>query len=170
MGKGHAITAGPLSAAAFGPYGRLVAAGDDQPPDFTGKDWQCWYPLGELQAAGPPAIGLVRAKPGDMAVLEMERHPHRSEWVFAIDGPVIQSVALSGGENPERPDPQQARAFVIQPGQGVLISAGVWHAAGLAAGRAVLYGFVLSQPSERDLAIEEGMVPFDKGEYLDVAL
>jgi ureidoglycolate lyase len=76
----------------------------------------------------------------------MERHLQREKWVFALDKPLIQSVALSSEEQPQQPDPQSLRAFLLQPGQGVLIEAGVWHTAGLpTVEENILYGFVLGE-------------------------
>jgi ureidoglycolate hydrolase len=121
--------------------------------------------LGELQTNYPQQIGIVLAEPGHKTVSQMEHHRNRAEWVFAIDKPVIQLVSLPGDSLTERPDSQKAQAFLILPGQGVLIYKGIWHAAGIAPGEEhVLYGFVLGKESEAEEGIDKGMLPFfDEG-------
>jgi ureidoglycolate lyase len=142
-------------------YGRVIAPGPDQPPDLTGRGWQCWYPLGELQTDYLQQIGIDRSEPGHRTISLMERHHNREEWVFAIDKPVIQVVSLPGDTTTDRPDPKKTQAFLLLPGQGVLINKGIWHAAGIAPGEdPVLYGFVLGKGSKEDEEIDEGMFPF----------
>jgi ureidoglycolate hydrolase len=121
--------------------------------------------LGDLQTNYPPQIGIVLTEPGHKAVSRMERHHNRAEWVFAIEKPIIQVVSLPGDTATDRPDPQKTQAFLISPGQGVLINPGIWHAAGVAPGdEHVLYGFVLGKEGEDEQGIDKGMLPFlDEG-------
>jgi len=146
------------------PYGKVITPKFDEEPDIRGDNWQCWHPLGELPEGRKLSIGMVLAQPGDKNFSEMEKHPHRSEWVFAIDKPYIQPVALSHPGAIDKPNIETVKAFLIKPGQGVQISEGVWHAPGIAPGATpALYGFVLGEEGAEDVGTELGLVPFDSG-------
>ena len=86
-------------------------------------------------------------KNNNFFVFFMERHLAREEWVFALDSPLVQTVAHSAATDPDRPDPQTLAAFLIRPGQGVIMAPGIWHSVGLPPGRQdICYGFVLAEP------------------------
>ena len=146
MPKDHTIPIQPLDPKAFAPFGRAILRKDGALPDSCGKGWQCWYPLGELQNIPKARIGLVRARVRPLVVTALERHLAREEWVFALDSPLVQTVALSAAADPNRPDPQTAAAFLIRPGQGVIMVPGIWHGVGMSPGPQVItYGFVLAK-------------------------
>ena len=146
MNKEIEVTLEPITPETFAHFGQVIAAWPTQPPDNSGEGWRCWYPVGGLAQDTKPLIGIVESQPRPLQVSQMQRHLQREEWVFALDKPLIQTVALSGEDNPQQPDPHSLRAFLLQPGQGVLIEAGVWHAAGLPAEAEItFYGFVLGE-------------------------
>lgn len=143
-------------------YGRVIGRKPGQQPDSRGKGFQCWYPLGMLPSEKNLQIGLVQADLAEAVIEKMESHPTRQEWVYAIDAPIIQVVALTG-ESGCRADASTARAILLHPGEGILIQAGVWHAPAFAASlEKVYYGFVLAS-ADPDIK-EEGLVPFE-GEF-----
>lgn len=149
------------------PYGKIISPNHNQPPDIEGDNWKCWYPLGELQSDYTQIIGMVNTEPSDKIFQKMEKHPNRSEWVFAIDKPYIQVVALSSSKTGNMPDQETVKAFLVRPGQGILISKDVWHAPGITAyDEPSLYGFVLGKPQKVDEDIELGLVSFEN----DIAL
>ena len=152
MNKEIEVTLEPLTPETFARFGQVIAAWPAQPPDNSGEGWRCWYPIGGLAQNPKPLIGIVESQPRPLQVAEMERHPQREEWVFALDKPLVQAVALSNEEQPQQPDPHSLRAFLLLPSQGVLIEAGVWHAVGLPAGdEDTLYGFVLGEALDNPL-------------------
>lgn len=152
-------------------YGLIVARKPKQKPDNQGEGWQCWYPLGVLpEATGSLQIGLVRTTLNEPLVKLVECHPVRGEWVYAIDRPIIQVVALSSASIPQKlANVATAKAVLLNPGEGILIRAGVWHAPAFAADLAeAVYGFVLEEvdPKVREL----GMVPFDHNDGLRIRI
>jgi ureidoglycolate lyase len=160
MGKIIEVPVIGLSDEQVDSYGRIVAIGKIEQPDIQGEGWQCWYPLGELQNDRQLEIGMVAAEPGHLVFNKMEKHPNRSEWVFAIDRPYIQVVALTSVTS-NIPDSETVRAYLIYPGEGMLINKDVWHAPGIAPfGEPVLYGFVLGRIEEIDERVELGLVEF----------
>lgn len=154
------VTAQPLDAAAFQPYGEIFAPLPGEPADALGDGWQCWYPLGTLDGQIAWQVGLVRSEARRRTIVEMERHLERPEWVFALDQALIQGVALSHPSTPSQPDIASFKAFILQPGQGVLIQKGVWHAVGLpAAEESLFYGFALAKETP-DAQENSGWVAF----------
>jgi ureidoglycolate lyase len=150
MRKTLSIPLEPLSPQAFSPFGQVLMPLPGQPADTSGAGWQCWYPLARMAQGIDWQIGLVRTEPRPIVLDALERHLARPEWVLALDKPLIQTVALSGPQEAGAPDASTSKAFLIQPGQGVLLAAGVWHGVGLPAGKETTqYGFVLAaQPPD----------------------
>jgi ureidoglycolate lyase len=145
------------------PFGRLTGTAARPTPDITGDGWVCWYPAGEPDESAPQ-LGIVRTEPRPLVVTVMERHQDREEWVYALDRPYIQVVALSTPDDPQRPDISTARAFRIEPGQGLIMARGIWHAVGLPAeDQSTLYGFLLGKPGSDPEAANSGWVPFGGG-------
>jgi ureidoglycolate hydrolase len=167
MGSDIVVKPQILDGKRFANYGQVVSAQPDQAPDNQGDGWVCWYPLATLAGSTPLQIGLVRSAGIQPAIAAMERHLDRAEWVYALDRPVLQAVALSSPAAPDQPDANQAAVFVLQPGQGVLLRAGVWHAPGMSAdGQAAQYGFVLGRPSAPGQ--DSGWVKFTDAAVLQV--
>jgi len=173
MTRERRIAIQPIAEAALAPFGRAVGISSSdshaaaRPPDAAGDGWACWYPVGELRDAAPLLIGLVRTDPRSLQVEALERHDDREEWVYALDQPVVQVVALSASGQPDWPDAASAAAFLLQPGQGVVVERGVWHSAGLPAGqRSVCYGFVLGPPRPGAPPTTNPWIPFAGGERL----
>lgn len=132
-------------------YGKVTTADAGRRPDSSGEGWSCWYPIGELSRGEARLIGVVHSEPHPLVLEAMESHLDREEWVFALDQPVIQVVALSSDRSPRCPDPATARAVYLKPGQGMIIAPGTWHAVGLpAAGEPIQYGFLLGRPTGKD--------------------
>lgn len=169
MGEIRSIDVQKITAAGFASFGRVVGRIDERPPDTGGEGWACWCPVGVLHDAAPLEIGLVRTSQRPLLVKSMELHLDREEWVYALSQPVIQVVALSAADNTDLPDVKSARAFLIKPGQGVVIRPGVWHGVGLPAGdRDVVYGFVLSRSKAETQEAENPWVGFAHGAVVRV--
>lgn len=97
----------------------------------------------------------------------MESHPSRKEWIYALDTPIIQVVALSSSREKGRADAYAAQAILLQPGQSLLIHEGIWHAGGFPANlQHAIYGFAL--PPALPEVKEEGMVAFAEADTVRV--
>jgi len=120
------VTAEELTTKGFLPFGEAVLI-PQIPSPFSGKGWECWYPLGDLgdQIA---SVGIVITKPTDGVFEAMEREPSK-EFLLPLTAPIVQAVAPPGDvNNPnEKPDPAAVRAFIVRPGQAIIMSAGTWH-------------------------------------------
>lgn len=139
----------------FSQYGQVVGKRQDQSPDIQGEGWRCWYPVGQLADQKSMQIGLVLADLHVPVIQKVESHPTREEWVYAIDTPIVQVIALGV----ETADPKTAKAVLLAPGEGFIIRAGVWHAPAFAANlKSGYYGFVLAKANPAKE--EAGMVPF----------
>lgn len=149
-------------------YGTPVAKKAEQKPDSSGRGFSCWYPLVTLSSENAGQIGLVLANLNEPLIDRMEAHPIREEWVYAIDKPIIQVVALTSLKG-DFADPFTARAILLNPGEGFLIRAGVWHAPAFAADlRFAYYGFVL--PAASADVHEMGLVPLEGGTKIRITL
>lgn len=119
----------PLTAAAFRPFGEVIAEGGTPRPMNDGtalghRDLAFALPGPE----GRVAIGLVvstAATPLPLEVRGMERHPLATQAFVPLDGASLVVVVA-----PPQPAPVRAetlRAFAGGPGQGINFAAGVWH-------------------------------------------
>ena len=87
------------------------------------------------------AIDVVYAST-DGTVVAMERHPD-IELLVPITGPMIQVVAPGRdlADATEQPRAEEAIAFVLQPGEAVVVAPGVWHSAAMPVAEETLYMF-----------------------------
>ena len=120
----------PIDAAAFAPFGSLVAhAGGDGrdylPLDLTaGEDLRArnWT----MRLAGHPGDGLL--------VSTLERHPASTQAFVTLGGDgllaVVAPTAADGG-----PVASGLRAFRVPPGSGVIYHRDTWHHGMVALGK-----------------------------------
>ena len=129
-------------------------------PTSSGAGFQCWFGVGTLKGEDF-RLGQVIARKPPGGIVEMERHDH-AEMLLPVTGALVQVVAPRGDFNnlDEHPPAFAARAFLIRPGQAVLIEAGTWHAAAVPVEESTLYYFA-AVPDEPDTAGGRWM-PFDK--------
>jgi len=134
-----------------------------------GEDWDCWVPLGRL-GQGDPSVGIVTTRPTDGIIRAMEREP-KTEFLLPVSGPVVQVVA----PRPDVPGPQSlpeadtVRAFVIWPGQAIVMAPGTWHWAAFPfRNEEVLYFFAteIGEPAVQGAA--DPWVPFKDGNLVRV--
>ena len=120
------ITAQPLTAAAFAPFGEVIEAAGE--PDRIINRGLCgrWHDLARPDFGdGRAGISLFRAEPRTLPlVLEMvERHPDGTQAFLPMtQDPFLVVVAPDEGARPGRP-----LAFLTAPGQGVNYARGIWH-------------------------------------------
>lgn len=154
------VRAERLSEEAFSPFGHIVSVGAGASPSLSGSTWRCWYPLASVPSSRPLLLGLVETGPVEGPMTLMERHEYRVEVLIALDRPIVQVVAPSEGGSP-RPLAESARAFVVMPGEAIVLQPGTWHAvAAPTDGEVVRYLFGLADPDESE--VEGGWTPISE--------
>ena len=122
------ITAEPLTAAAFAPFGSVIEASDDVVKLDINQGHAVRYDrLAEVDVADEGGVGVIslfRAKPLGALVLRMfERHPLGSQSFVPLSGrPYLVAVAPAGDF-----DAAGIRLFRAEGHQGVHYRKGVWH-------------------------------------------
>lgn len=122
------VTPEPLTAEAFAPFGRVIAASDDAVKLEINQGHAVRYDgLAELDVGdggGVGAISLFRARPMAALVLKMfERHPLGSQAFVPLGGgDYLIAVAPAGAF-----DAGAVRVFRARGDQGVQYAKGVWH-------------------------------------------
>lgn len=137
----HHIHPAPLTKESFAPYGQALYVSDNH-PSLSGDGWQCWSSQGFL-SLGQHTVGIVKLQRTNSIITAMERE-RSTEFLLAVDGSIIQTVALPDSlDDPHaRPNAATVRAFIIQPGQGVIMAPGTWHYAALPLQETALYYYV----------------------------
>lgn len=124
------LVAAPLTAAAYTPYGQVLAGGEG--PGRSGNQGRArvWDRLVELENGRPgarPNLGVFRTGPwpdDTLAVRLLERHPASTQVFVPMTARRYLVVVARGGD---RPDLATLAAFVAGPGQGVSYAPGTWH-------------------------------------------
>ena len=159
------VEAEALTKDGFLAFGDAIMFQAGAPPSVTGPGWSCWYPIGEIASQDPLEIGVVETQPLARPVDAMERHTARSECVVAVAAPIIQVVAAATAS--DQPAVEEARAFLIEPGQAVVMFPGTWHAAAFPLGeRSAKYMFLLARPVPGE--DQAGWKRFVGGQTLDI--
>ena len=120
------IKAQPITAAAFAPYGEVLAPRDAATKMINAGRCERHHALATVQRGGGEAIiSIFRSQPVslpyDCALLE--RHPLGSQAFIPLsDRPWLSVVAPDEGGRPGEP-----LAFIVPAGVGVNLHAGVWH-------------------------------------------
>lgn len=120
------ITALPLTAEAFAPYGEVIEASGT--PDRTINQGMCgrYHDLATLDFTdGRAGISLFDAKARHLpCTVEMvERHPEGSQAFIPVDSvPMLVVVAEDQDGMPVNP-----RAFLSAPGQSINLRRNTWH-------------------------------------------
>jgi ureidoglycolate lyase len=169
MGQERVVTPEELTVEAFAPYGQAVLV-PRTPAPKTGEDWDCWFGLGSFGECNP-VVGIVITRPMDGVVTAMERET-KVEFLLPITGPVVQAVALPGdlSDHTQQPDAATVRAFILRPGQAILMAPGTWHWAALPLRTETLYYFV-GEPHPPEPGRElSPWVPFYGGDSVRVPL
>ena len=120
------IKAKDLNETNFEKYGTAIMKPIDSAPKF-GKNWDCWIGLGKLGIIDG-SVGVVQTRFSNDIIDSMEAHG-KPEFLVPIDEPVIQPVALSTGT--QKPDAKKVEAFIIYPGQSIVMRENTWHCAAI---------------------------------------
>ncbi|MEI2298546.1 ureidoglycolate lyase [Ensifer sp. MJa1] len=127
MSGGEAVVAKPVTAENFSRYGKvydLTGDTDAKVTWTTGDGWRDGFTKSPLIDGGGH-LGITRGGAAPWNCGAMERHPLTEEAIFCLAEPVILAVApASQAKAPHRDD---IEAFVIAPGQAVVMDRNVWH-------------------------------------------
>ncbi len=168
MGKIENIDIKNLSREKFNAYGMAILKDEKKPPDSFGKGWECWYPIGNVMMPDPTQVGVVTTKPRPIVVNSLEKHQTRTELIIAVKDPIVQLVGLSEDAFANHPDPLKTEAFLINPGDAVLVNKGVWHSAAFPySDRETEYLFFLAEDTSDE---DVGFVAFLNGVSVEVKL
>ena len=125
------IKAVPATAENFKPFGRYFKIKQGDGRTGTG-DWHAWMspePLIDDVAN----FGITEVGGMPLVVDTMESHPRTQEGLIPGNKPMVLAVAntdpAAGGAKPE-----DIRAFIVSPGEAVVIDRGIWHDACRCAG------------------------------------
>lgn len=122
------LTAQPLTAGAFAPYGDVIAASGQVSRINQGMGGRCSN-LAQVDVSadgGRAAISVITCIPESLPInlRLMERHPLGSQCFVPLNGQRYVVVVAPAGEPPKRED---LRAFLCRGYQGVNYHRGVWH-------------------------------------------
>jgi ureidoglycolate lyase len=119
----------PLTAESFKPFGDVIETRAEGFMIINEGKAQRHHDLATVDVAtegGRPLINIFRASPWDrpIGLRVMERHPLGSQAFISLSGrPFLLVVAPPG----DVPGPEDVRAFITGPGQGVNYRRGCWH-------------------------------------------
>ena len=138
-----------LTREAFAPFGQAVPrpAG---PPTSSGAAFDCWFGVGTLHGADLRMGQVLARRPEGGVVEAMERHPD-IELLMPATAALVQVVAPGRNlaDAAERPRAEEAVAFLLQPGEAVIVAPGVWHAPAMPVDAEAFYWFAgLPHPPE----------------------
>lgn len=121
------VRARPVTAENFARYGRVYDLADDADPNVIwtqGDGWADGF-TGLPLIDGSGHLGMTRGGSAPWPCTAMERHPETEEALFCAGEPIVLAVAAaSEADAPHRDD---IEAFVIAPGQVVVMHRNVWH-------------------------------------------
>ncbi|WP_420134817.1 ureidoglycolate lyase [Rhodopseudomonas sp.] len=122
------ITAQPLTAAAFAPFGTLIDTTQVAPRPMNAGMAQRFHDLAAIEVTGEGArvvVGLVQAQPYPLPLRLglVERHPLGSQAFVPLNAaPFLVVVCPDEARRPGAP-----QAFVTAPHQGVCYAPNIWH-------------------------------------------
>ena len=128
----------PLTSAAFKPFGEAIVVPEGQAPTIDTGAARYWGGLAKDRFAEEVEFGMlsVNARPREVAELQRSvRSPTflaglSGEWVLVVAPPTLAGRPLLAS---------RVRAFVVKPGQAVLLHRGTWRADPFPKGEAGLF-------------------------------
>ncbi|MDP3917835.1 MAG: ureidoglycolate lyase [Candidatus Woesebacteria bacterium] len=151
-----------LNIETFKPFGQIVL-GPVEKPNYKDISWKSLFPVAQIHLPQGELGWVISKKPKKGMIIEgMEREPE-IEIIWPVDKPIIQVVSIPGNlsDHSEQPNAKSTKAFLIKPGQVIIMKAGTWHYAAFPAGsKEVFYYFMTKdhprEPGWKDVA----WVPF----------
>ncbi len=123
MGELYKLKVEPMTAATFGPYGTLLDA-TERP-----TDQRQFFPL-DFQVDGKTTVNVIWQPYDGKQFSTLERHFGVTQTFVQISGApaVVCAAAPTDMNDPEAiPEPDQIRAFLINPDKGFAFHRGTWH-------------------------------------------
>ncbi len=142
------LVAEPLTKESFAPYGKAIlhprSMGE---PTKSADHWECWVYMGDM-TPGTASLGIVTTRWTDKPIYVMEAHSVR-EVLMPLDKPLIQVVAepCDIADIGARPDISTAKAFILEPGQAIVMEVGTWHYAAVPFEGEAVYYFLANRES-----------------------
>lgn len=127
MNATDAVVARPVTAENFSRYGKVYDLTGDIDPQViwtAGDGWRDGFTRTPL-IEGSGHLGITRGGGAPWHCTAMERHPHTEEALFCGAQPIVLAVAPAS--DADAPHHDEIEAFVIAPGQAVVMHRGVWH-------------------------------------------
>jgi ureidoglycolate lyase len=124
----RSVTARPLTAEAFAPFGQVIDTAGTVPRPMNAGMARRFHDLAAIEVVGDGArtvIGLVEAQPYPLPLRLplVERHPLGAQAFVPLSAaPFLVVVCPDADGRPGRP-----QAFVTAPRQGICYARGTWH-------------------------------------------
>ena len=122
MGKAYSLKVEPMTEESFEPFGELID------PQERPADRRMILPLG-FYAEGRTTLSSIWQPCEGLTFSEMERHFGVTQTFFQLSGaPTVVAAAVPTNPDPMAiPEPDQIRAFLIDPSKGYSFKVGTWH-------------------------------------------
>lgn len=141
------IKAVPVTKEGFAPFGRYINLLEI--PARTSEDFIAHSTPEELTDE-PMNLGITTCKASDQFdSISMERHMLTEEPQFCGDGEMVLTVADSDPD--QYPREEDVRAFILKPGDVVVVSKGIWHDANHGVDRDTYYYFLATNKEPDNL-------------------
>ena len=122
------IKAKLLDPESFAPFGQILEIGTVD-VGRSGPGWRSWHLPNRIDADGLLSFGIVHTALRDIDVVEMERHVNTFELLYPHGSALVQPLAAPHDlTDPDaKPRPEDVEAFIILPGQAIVMHRGTWH-------------------------------------------
>ncbi|MAF37856.1 MAG: hypothetical protein CL696_03075 [Chloroflexi bacterium] len=122
MQKAHSIKVEPMTEESFWPFGTLID------PQERPTDQRMIIEL-DFHAEGRTTLSSIWQPCEGLTFFEMERHFGVTQTFSQLSGaPTVVAVAAPTDPDPLAiPEPDQIRAFLIDPSKGYAFNVGTWH-------------------------------------------
>ena len=151
------IKAMPVTEENIKPFGRYEQIMKGEARTGTGG-WRAWT-TPDVTMDDEAHFGFVKVGGMPFEVDSMERHTKTTELMMSGDKPFV--VALANSAPDGEPLAEDIRAFIVQPGEYIVIDRGIWHdACRSAQGDGCYYYFLSLETDEKAVfrAVQGGMV------------
>lgn len=159
----------PLTIEAFASFGQAVLGTTDK-PNYSGDGWTSLFPAGKTHVP-QGELGWVISQPQkELVVPGMEREPE-VEIIWPVTGALIHVVVSPGDltNHAEQPNAATAKAFIIKPGQVIIMHPGTWHYASFPADNKETFYYFLTKDHPREPGWEHTpWVPFQENVTIKV--
>lgn len=121
------VVARPVTAENFARYGKVYDLAGDADPGVVrtkGDGWLDGFTRAPL-IDGSGHLGMTRGGSAPWSCTAMERHPQTEEAIFCAADPVVLAVAPASST--DAPHRDEIEAFIVAPGQAVVMHRNVWH-------------------------------------------